>query len=59
MNDLFSEKLIFLYGEEKGKTTAIQLGQFIENAKSTISSSGKELWDEKDVFMIAYPNSFT
>ncbi len=52
------QKLISLYGGDKGKKTAKKLEEIISEAKSKITPSGKEFWDEEDIFLITYPNSF-
>ena len=52
------EKLIFLYGEEKGKETANKLEKIINEAKVKIDCEDRLFWDEKDVFLITYADSF-
>lgn len=52
------EKLIFLYGEEQGKKLGESLRKLIHEAKTGISCEDKPFWDERDVFLITYPDSF-
>lgn len=58
MKDSVLQKLISLYGQEKGKITADKLEKIITEAKSKIVCVDKPLWNEKDVALITYPDSF-
>ena len=51
-------KLIYLYGEEKGREAEERLKSIIKEAKSNTISEDRQLWDEKDIFLITYPDSF-
>src|SRR3989344_394577 len=52
------EKLKFLYGEEIGKKTYEQLLKLLDSVKGMINCDDRELWSEKDIFLITYPDSF-
>ena len=58
MEDLFKDKLIILYGEEKGKEVGERLKNIINEAKSKIICENRSMWDEKDIFLITYADSF-
>jgi len=53
------EKLKFIYGDEKGETAFKELQQIILAAKEKINCEGRELWNEKDIFLITYADSFS
>jgi len=52
------QKLISLYGEEKGKETENKLRLIINQGKKDIRYEEGSYWSEKDVFLITYPDSF-
>jgi len=52
------QKLILLYGDEKGKETENKLRLIINQGKKDIRYEERPYWSEKDVFLIAYPDSF-
>ena len=52
------EKLIFLYGEEKGRDLEQRLKKLIDEVKTKIVCQDRSFWDEKDIFLITYPDSF-
>ena len=52
------KKLILLYGEQKGIEVEKKLEKIIEEAKSKIVCENRSMWDEKDVFLITYADSF-
>lgn len=56
--DTIAQKLIRLYGEKKGNETAKQLFKIVEAKRPNISGKGKSFWDEKDIFLLTYPDSF-
>lgn len=51
-------KLISLYGEVKGKETGSRIRELINVAKTKINCENRKVWDESDIFLIAYPDSF-
>ena len=51
-------KLINLYGEEKGKQAKEKLEKIIREAKSKIVCKDRLFWNENDVFLITYADSF-
>lgn len=53
------QKLISLYGPEKGEEIYKKLENLIMEAKKEIVCEDRPLWDEKDIFLITYPDSFT
>lgn len=53
-----AEKLKLLYGEEKGKKAAATIESLIQTARTSIRCKQSQLWDEKDIFLITYPDSF-
>ncbi|MBI4226034.1 sugar phosphorylase [Candidatus Roizmanbacteria bacterium] len=52
------EKLIFLYGEEKAKEVEKKLKKIIDEVKAKIVCEDRAFWDEKDIFLITYADSF-
>lgn len=58
MNVKILQKLISLYGQEKGKDTAKELEKILNEAKTKISYDNGPFWDEKDIFLITYADSF-
>ena len=54
----FKQKLISLYGKERGKLTADKLQKIIDKAKPKIICKNRSLWDEKDITLITYADSF-
>lgn len=52
------EKLIFLYGKVKGKEVEKRLKNIINEAKTKVVCEDRPFWDEKDIFLITYPDSF-
>src|SRR3989344_4024460 len=52
------KKLIFLYGEEKGKEIDEKLNKIIAETKAKIVCEDRSFWDERDVFLITYADSF-
>lgn len=58
MNNSLLHKLTLLYGENEGRLAEKELRDIINEYKSKIPSEEKTLWDEKDSFLIVYPDSF-
>src|SRR3989344_4134884 len=52
------EKLKYLYGKKKGEETTRKLEQIIIEAKRNIVCDDRALWDEKDIALITYADSF-
>ncbi len=52
------QNLISLYGEEKGKDLDDKIKELIDKEKKDIVCKDGPLWDERDVFLITYPDSF-
>lgn len=54
------EKLIVLYGEVKGKETEGRIKKLIDETKAKINCGQiRKYWDEKDIFLITYPDTFS
>src|SRR3989338_8857531 len=58
MTNSVLEKLEFLYGKENAGLIYPRLRQLIEQSKEEITYDQKDLWDEKDIALITYPDSF-
>lgn len=53
------QKLIFLYGKEKGEELNSKIQELIGKSKSEIERiESPSYWSEKDVYLISYPDSF-
>ncbi|KKT74391.1 MAG: Sucrose phosphorylase [Microgenomates group bacterium GW2011_GWA2_44_7] len=52
------DKLVFLYGEEKGAIAATRLEKLLQENKIETEATGKNRWDEKDIALVTYANSF-
>ncbi len=55
--DIF-KKLIFLYGKDKANEAFQRLEKIIKEFKPKFAYDDHSFWDEKDIALIAYPDSF-